>query len=176
MKDKEKKEQYEQYLRSQQWKIKRQEKAKLVEYVCEICGKIERENFEIHHKTYKNFTHEKMSDLMFLCKECHQIIHNIPRRERWEVQKHFNGEIKKEKRKRECKNCKYSTIMKYKGTHIKTVLYCNKLLVECDGICEHHYFGAEKEISKPKKSNKRTVSLSQSNKKKRRKKVVVKNK
>lgn len=139
----EKTEAYNQYIQSRQWKIKRLEKAKSVKFICELCGKEAKTYYEIHHKTYQNFTCEKLSDLMFLCKECHKIMHEIPWKDRWNLQENLATPLMEEKRKRECKNCKYSILMKYGE---KRILYCNKRSVECTMICAHHHYGEEKTI------------------------------
>lgn len=36
---------------------------------CQKCGTTK--NLEVHHKTYKNLGHEKLSDLLLLCHEHH---------------------------------------------------------------------------------------------------------
>lgn len=76
------KEQYKEYIQSEEWRHKRQMIAYIHHYKCAKCGKIctdkfNLNGFEVHHKTYANFMHEKVSDLTFLCQRCHRIIHKF---------------------------------------------------------------------------------------------------
>ncbi len=141
------KEKYEQYLQTYQWKALRVKKANSVKYRCELCGKEKVGRYEIHHKTYARFMHERLSDLMFLCVDCHKVMHKISRNKMREIQDGIVEEIKISKPQRACKNCKYSAIISYKGAN-RQVLYCNKKNEECDEACEGHHYGAEKEIDK----------------------------
>lgn len=139
---------YTEYLQSPQWREKRKLKAEEQNYTCEICHKVVRKGFHVHHKTYRHFMDEPLSDLMFLCEDCHMKLHE---------KRNKKSKKKKSTRKKldvSCSNCKYSQIMKYKG--IKTgrkVLYCNKHLKECGSICDSFSRGAYKKpfIKKPKK-------------------------
>lgn len=70
-----KSEEYQAYLNSNEWFIKRMEKAREQHYTCQKCKKVIMHGFHIHHKTYKNFGNEPLSDLMFLCEECHMKVH-----------------------------------------------------------------------------------------------------
>ena len=142
---------YNEYLQSPEWKEKRRLKAEEQNYTCEICHKIVRKGFHVHHKTYSRFMNESLSDLMFLCEDCHMKLHK--KREEQAKKKH----CKKKKSTVSCYTCKYSQVMKYKG--IKTgrnVLYCNKQLKECDSVCDSYYRGDYKKpfIKHKKKKNK----------------------
>lgn len=66
---------YESYLLTKEWQAKRLEKAIEQNYTCEICGKVVPKGFNIHHKTYKRLGCELMTDLMFLCEDCHMLVH-----------------------------------------------------------------------------------------------------
>lgn len=66
---------YESYLKTNEWKNKRIQKAEQQNYKCEICGKTVLSGYHIHHKTYKNFMNEPLSDLQFLCEDCHKEVH-----------------------------------------------------------------------------------------------------
>jgi hypothetical protein len=75
------KEKYAEYLRSDLWDKKRKEflnyfKKKNGSLFCENCHSSFRLN--VHHKTYDNLYHERMKDLMLLCKWCHSEKHNKP--------------------------------------------------------------------------------------------------
>lgn len=74
--------QYVAYLRSDKWKRKRLAKAFQVNFICERCKTYSKSSFEIHHKTYVRVFKEPLSDLMFLCPECHRILEAQKRRER----------------------------------------------------------------------------------------------
>ena len=66
---------YKEYLKSDEWQQKRIDKARQMNYTCEICGKVVVFGFHIHHKTYKHIFNEPLSDLQFLCEECHEKKH-----------------------------------------------------------------------------------------------------
>lgn len=74
--------QYVAYLKSEKWKRKRLAKAFQCKFTCERCKRYSRDAFEIHHKTYVHVFKEPLSDLMFLCPECHRILEVQKRRER----------------------------------------------------------------------------------------------
>jgi hypothetical protein len=61
---------YDAYIRSKEWGLKRYACILRASGCCERCS-CKTDNFEIHHKTYKNFTREPLSDLEALCKDCH---------------------------------------------------------------------------------------------------------
>lgn len=69
------KEEYIEYLQSNQWQAKRRLKAKQQNYTCQKCHKKILKGFNIHHITYKRFKKERLSDLMFLCEDCHKSFH-----------------------------------------------------------------------------------------------------
>ena len=74
-----KREEYEAYLHSKQWKQKRQEIAERRNFTCEICGQKTLNNFHIHHKTYIHFGAERDNELKFLCENCHENLHKMVR-------------------------------------------------------------------------------------------------
>lgn len=67
------KEEYHNYINSPTWKQKRAAALERAQYQCEVCGfsKWSR-TLEVHHKTYERFQHELPSDLMVVCKKCHE--------------------------------------------------------------------------------------------------------
>ena len=69
------KEEYNQYLNGKKWRAKRLQVAKRAKFTCEKCLKVVKKGFHIHHLTYKRFGNEKLSDLVFLCKDCHEELH-----------------------------------------------------------------------------------------------------
>nr|DAE27574.1 MAG TPA: putative restriction endonuclease [virus sp. cti5L29] len=73
---------YVRYLRSDKWKRKRLALGFQRKFTCELCGQYSRDNFEVHHKTYRNIYKEPLCDLMFLCPNCHRMLEVQKRRER----------------------------------------------------------------------------------------------
>ena len=64
---------YKSYLNSSKWKAKRDAKLKQAGYKCEKCGVSKySKKLEVHHKHYQNLGNEKLSDLIVLCKDCHE--------------------------------------------------------------------------------------------------------
>ena len=61
------------YIRSDKWKQKRKEVLKRDNYFCQSCGS--EEHLNVHHMTYKHLGDEDLSDLITVCKDCHQEIH-----------------------------------------------------------------------------------------------------
>lgn len=64
------------YLKSPQWNTLRKIVLKRDNYTCQRCN-INGIPLEIHHITYERFTNENTSDLVALCRECHQSVHNL---------------------------------------------------------------------------------------------------
>lgn len=65
---------YRRYLKTDRWFKKRLALGYKVNFRCEKCGIDCRNKFEVHHKTYRRVFKEPLSDLMFLCPECHRLI------------------------------------------------------------------------------------------------------
>lgn len=70
-----KKLQYSDYLKSDHWKNIRHKKLKNVEFKCQICN-AEKTELHVHHNTYERKGQEYLSDLLVLCKECHNQFHD----------------------------------------------------------------------------------------------------
>lgn len=62
------KEYAEEYLASNDWKRKRNTRI-MADKVCQICGRPF--DLNVHHMTYNNVPHERMSDLITVCRNCH---------------------------------------------------------------------------------------------------------
>lgn len=62
---------YKNYLKSPAWKVKRDAVEQRDGGQC-VCGA---QATEVHHKTYGNIGKELLSDLVALCKECHERVH-----------------------------------------------------------------------------------------------------
>jgi Pyruvate/2-oxoacid:ferredoxin oxidoreductase delta subunit len=63
---------YNAYITSAKWRAKRWVVGLKSNFICRMCHRYCRDNFEVHHKTYRNLGHEPMTDLMCLCTECHK--------------------------------------------------------------------------------------------------------
>lgn len=69
---------YQQYIRSNEWKAKRKQFAKSHAhdnccYACGCTGK-----FDLHHRTYKRLGNETIGiDLIYLCRSCHYKVHSL---------------------------------------------------------------------------------------------------
>ena len=62
---------YENYLKSPAWKVKRDAVIQRDGGQC-VCGA---QATEVHHKTYHNIGKEPLSELVALCEECHERMH-----------------------------------------------------------------------------------------------------
>lgn len=69
-----KKGQYDIYLYSKEWKLKRDLVLKRDKYICQEC-KVN-QAIDVHHLNYDRLFNEKLEDLLSLCRECHFKIHN----------------------------------------------------------------------------------------------------
>ena len=67
---------YKKYLSTKAWEWKRKEKLEEAKYKCQLCGKSNIE-LHVHHNNYDNLCFEEMSDLIVLCKKCHEKFHDI---------------------------------------------------------------------------------------------------
>lgn len=61
------------YYKTEHW-INRREEMLEESDGCEECNS--HKNLQVHHKHYNSLFKEKDSDLMVLCKNCHQELHN----------------------------------------------------------------------------------------------------
>lgn len=70
---------YRSYIRSDAWREKREEMKRRSKrgYKCWCCSSTER--LDLHHRTYKRLGNERLSDLMWLCRSCHEELHGIAR-------------------------------------------------------------------------------------------------
>ena len=143
------KKQYDLYMKSEKWAIKRKQKAIQASFRCEVCDKVILKGFHIHHKTYKNFGNEPLNDLQFLCEECHINAH-------CRIKAEALNKTKKLSERKDCNNCYYSQLETHyrKNGNRKFVLYCNKNMDICDGICRYYRKGAYKQMPKREKKNK----------------------
>ena len=76
---------YKDYLRSAEWKQKKQERMEIDGFRCVMCGRPlnKIKSIQEHHITYARLGHENvMTDICTLCGSCHQKIHNYYNRKR----------------------------------------------------------------------------------------------
>ena len=66
---------YNLYIKSEQWKEKREDRKFLDGLKCRFCGSAK--NLQVHHITYENVPNEDMDDLITLCKSCHEKLHLV---------------------------------------------------------------------------------------------------
>ncbi len=64
---------YYDYLDSPEWAAKRDEALRLADFRCQVCYSSTR--LDVHHRTYDRFGNELQSDLVVLCRVCHDIFH-----------------------------------------------------------------------------------------------------
>jgi len=69
-----KKEIYNRYINSPEWRRFRTKVLKERGHKCEICKK-EGNSFDIHHLTYERLGNELLEDVQVLCQSCHKEIH-----------------------------------------------------------------------------------------------------
>lgn len=63
------------YLKSRAWASLRRLTLQRDSYTCQLCNS-QHIPLEIHHISYKEFGNESLSDLVTLCRPCHQSIHD----------------------------------------------------------------------------------------------------
>lgn len=77
--------QYEEYLKSDEWEQKKEQRMKVDNYSCVMCGR-NREHcrtLQVHHISYKRLGHENIfTDLCTVCGSCHKKLHNYYNRQR----------------------------------------------------------------------------------------------
>lgn len=66
-------EDYQAYLRSPEWQERRQVALARAGHRCQLCYSAKR--LEVHHRTYERIGNEDLTDLITLCRACHQRHH-----------------------------------------------------------------------------------------------------
>jgi hypothetical protein len=95
---------YQTYLNSREWKLKRIQKLNSVGHQCEACG--ETQYLDVHHLTYTRLYRERLSDLQALCRSCHKVGDALRKEKKSPLPslftdtKHYRTKTKEEKRKR----------------------------------------------------------------------------
>ena len=62
------------YMSSVAWQLKREMVLARDKHSCRSCTSLDR--LEVHHITYQRLGNEKLSDLVTVCRDCHQKIHD----------------------------------------------------------------------------------------------------
>lgn len=102
-------EEYDNYINSPAWRAMRQKywDSKLPND-CYCCGTPRHPGMHIHHKTYKRFGNEYLMDLIPVCQDCHDKIHDLHRnhnprgRHLWGAAKRVKNLNQREGNYREC--------------------------------------------------------------------------
>lgn len=74
---------YQEYLKTDHWKVKKTKALERAHYRCENCGS--NEHLQVHHRTYERIGEEEPDDLCVLCEDCHHGYHAYVRSLRWEL-------------------------------------------------------------------------------------------
>ena len=69
------KEEYKEYLQSEDWQLIRMARLRADNFTCQKCGS--KQNLQVHHLTYERVGCECIKDLTTLCKNCHSEVHGI---------------------------------------------------------------------------------------------------
>jgi len=70
---------YDQYIQSDEWKIKRAAALDHARNRCQVCN--DGMNLHVHHRTYEDLGNEHIYDLTVLCRECHDLYHDKVKQE-----------------------------------------------------------------------------------------------
>jgi 5-methylcytosine-specific restriction endonuclease McrA len=73
------------YIRSDAWRIKREQALRRAGYRCQVCGDKHGPK-QVHHNNYQNLGNEKPEDLIVVCSWCHfwiTLLSRIKRALRW---------------------------------------------------------------------------------------------
>lgn len=82
---------YNDYLQSEEWDKKRQQRLVIDNFRCQMCHGYgtQRNPLQVHHITYRNIYKEDVfRDLVTLCRDCHLGIHHMMNRVTSEDGKH----------------------------------------------------------------------------------------
>lgn len=111
---------YDSYLKGKHWKLKKKEFYNHNERKCVKCGKTT--ELHVHHMTYENIGNESLSDLICLCRDCHNKVHDK------KPQKKKKRGRKRKKNKSNpnlvtCSTCKHMVFGYYCNIKNKTAIY-----------------------------------------------------
>jgi hypothetical protein len=67
---------YSEYLKSGEWKSRREHAIIRARHRCQVCNTPEEGAIlDVHHRTYENLGNEMSADLIVLCRGCHRLFH-----------------------------------------------------------------------------------------------------
>jgi len=67
---------YKEYLKSPEWaEVKQRYRKSKLPQKCQVCKTSE--NLQMHHKTYARLYNERLTDLCWLCADCHDWVHRF---------------------------------------------------------------------------------------------------
>ena len=66
---------YDEYINSKEWQVRRENFYSKHGKVCRCCGSTE--NIDLHHLNYNRLGYEEDEDLVPLCRDCHGVIHTF---------------------------------------------------------------------------------------------------
>jgi 5-methylcytosine-specific restriction endonuclease McrA len=64
------------YLKTSEWRALRNRALIQAGNRCQVCGKTNLQ-LDVHHNSYERYGNEQLSDLVVLCRSCHQHFHGI---------------------------------------------------------------------------------------------------
>lgn len=74
---------YRRYIRSPEWaEVRRRYRASKLPQRCRVCGSA---RVDLHHRTYSHLGHERLRDLVPLCRADHRALHSLQRKMRVDV-------------------------------------------------------------------------------------------
>ena len=68
---------YQAYLCTDHWRNVREHRLSEDLWRCQGCGTVN--NLQVHHKSYERLGHERLEDLVTLCRKCHRLVHDKER-------------------------------------------------------------------------------------------------
>ena len=64
------------YLRSEHWRITRNEEIRMAKHLCQGCGVSDDiSSLDVHHLSYEHLGYEQPGELIVLCRKCHEGMH-----------------------------------------------------------------------------------------------------
>jgi hypothetical protein len=72
------KERYRLLVKTDCWKIRREDYLGKFGWRCEICVSRIPQHIQVHHLNYDRLGQERDDDLLAVCERCHQMLHGIP--------------------------------------------------------------------------------------------------
>ena len=101
------KQQYQKYLLSDEWSLKRARAIELAGGRCQLCNS--EDPLNVHHRTYERIGDERPEDLTVLCKTCHALHHAIwtpksQKRMKRKLTRHERNRLRHQRRRKTAKS------------------------------------------------------------------------